>query len=47
MYKNSSGDEIVNVNYYAVQCARKLPELAEITQNNAITPFKVIERHRF
>ena len=24
------------------QCARKLPEFAEITQNNAITPFKVI-----
>ena len=29
------------------QCARKLPEFAEITQNNAITPFKVIQGHRF
>jgi len=26
---------------------RKLPEFAEITQNNAITPFKVIQGHRF
>jgi len=25
------------------QCSRKLPEFAEITQNNAITPFKVIQ----
>ena len=25
------------------QCTRKLPEFAEITQNNAIPPFKVIE----
>jgi len=25
-----------------MQCARKLPEFAEITQNNDITPFKVI-----
>jgi len=30
-----------------MQCARKLPEFAEITQNNAITPFKVIQGHRF
>ena len=30
--KNSSGDEIANVNFYAV--CRKLPEFAEITQNN-------------
>ena len=28
MYKNSSGDEIANVNVYAV------PDFAEITQNN-------------
>jgi len=28
-------------------CARKLPEFAEITQNNAITPSKVIQGHRF
>jgi len=27
-------------------CSRKLPEFAEITQNNAITPFKVIQGHR-
>jgi len=26
-----------------MQCARKLSEFAEITQNNAITPFKVIQ----
>ena len=44
--KNSSGDEIANVNFYAVR-PRKLPEFAEITQNNAITPFKVIQGHRF
>jgi len=25
------------------QCARKLPEFAEIIQNNAITPFKVTD----
>ena len=41
--KNSSGDEIANVNFYAV--CRKLPEFAEMTQNNAITPFKVIQGH--
>ena len=29
------------------QCAWKLPEFAEIMQNNAITPFKVIQGHRF
>jgi len=27
--------------------SRTLPEFAEITQNNAITPFKVIQGHRF
>jgi len=36
--KNSSGDKIANV---------KLPEFAEITQNNAIMPFKAIQGHRF
>ena len=41
--KNSSADDIANVNFYAV--GRKLPEFAEITQNNAITPFKVIQGH--
>jgi len=30
-----------------IKCARKLPEFAEITQNNASTPFKVIQNHRF
>jgi len=44
--KNSSGDEIANVNFYAVR-----PEATQIcwkkTQNNAITPFKVIQGHRF
>jgi len=29
-----------------MQCARKLAEFAEITQNNHITPFKVIQGHR-
>ena len=29
------------------QCARKLPEFAEITQNNGIMSFKVIQGHRF
>ena len=32
-YKNSSGDEIANVNFYAVRPG-KLPEFAAITQNN-------------
>jgi len=40
--KKSSGDEIANVRTFT-QCARKLPEFAEITQNNAITPFKVTD----
>jgi len=43
--KNSSGDEIANVNF--THCARKLPEFADITQNNAIMPFKVIQGHQF
>jgi len=30
-----------------MQCARKLPEFAEITQNNAITPFMVIQGQQF
>jgi len=34
------------VNFYGV-VRRKLPEFAEMTQNNPITPFKVIEGHRF
>ena len=32
--KNSLGDEIANVNFYAVRPGIKLPEFAEITQNN-------------
>ena len=36
-YKNSSGDEIANVNFYAVR--PELPDFAEITQHNAITTF--------
>jgi len=36
--KNSSGDEIANVNFYAV-----CPEAARIRWNNAITPFKVTD----
>jgi len=43
--KNSSGDDIPNVNFYAVR--PDLPEFADITQNNAIAPFKVIQGHRF
>ena len=30
--KNSAGDEIANMNFYAVR-PRKLPKFAEITQN--------------
>jgi len=40
--KNSSGDEIANVNFYAV-----LPDGTRIRRNDAITPFKVIQGHRF
>jgi len=29
------------------QCALKATEVAEITQKTAITPFKVIQGHRF
>jgi len=29
------------------QCALKATEVAEITQNMAITPFKVIQGHQF
>ena len=43
--KNSSVDEIASVNFYAER--PKIPEIAETTQNNAITPFKVIQGHRF
>jgi len=42
VYKNSSVDEIANVNFYAVR-----PEATRIRCNNAITPFKVIQGHRF
>jgi len=45
--KNSSGDEIANVNFYAMhQEATRNGEIAEIMQNNTITPFKVIQGHR-
>ena len=40
LYKNSSGDQIANVNF--TQCARKLPEFAEITQNNG---HYAVQRH--
>ena len=44
--KKSSGDEFANVNFYAVR-----PEATRIRWNNAkitaITPFKVIQDHRF
>jgi len=43
--KNSSGNEIANVNFYAVR--PEATDFAEITQNNAITPFKLIQGHRF
>jgi len=36
--KNSSGDEIANVNFYAVR-----PETTRIRWNNAIMPFKVTD----
>jgi len=41
--KNSSGDEIENVNVYAVRSEAT----RNIRWNNAITPFKVIKGHRF
>ena len=44
--KNSSVDEIANVNFYAVRPEDTL-EFTETTQNNAITPYKVIQGHRF
>ena len=44
--KNSSGDEIANVNFSAVR-PEGIREFGEITQNNAITPFNVIQGHRF
>jgi len=40
--KNSSGDEIANMNFYAVRHPKSLK-----TQNNSITPFKVIQGYRF
>ena len=40
--KNSSGDGIANVNFYAVR-PKAIPEFDEITQNNAIAPFKVTD----
>jgi len=40
--KNSSWDEIANLNFYAV-----CPEATWIRWNNAIMPFKVIQGHRF
>ena len=33
IYKNSSGDQIANVNFYTVR-PEAIPEFAEITQNN-------------
>jgi len=40
--KNSSGDEIANVNF--TQCARKLRECAEITPNNG---HYTVQGHQF
>jgi len=45
--KNSSGDEIANVNFYALCPEATRIRWRKITQNNAITPFKVIQGHRF
>ena len=55
--RNSSGDEIANVNFFYhttssttfTQCAPEATEFFEIpaTQNKAITLFKVIQGHRF
>jgi len=44
LYKNSPGDYIANVNFYAVR-----PEATRIRWNNAIliTPLKVVQGHRF
>ena len=50
LYMNSSGDEIPNVNFYAVR-PEAIPEFVEITQNNPFTEFtlqfKIIQGHRF
>jgi len=52
--RNSSGDEIANVNFFATtssttftQCAPEATEFGEITQNKGHCPFKVIQGHRF
>ena len=45
IYQNSSGDKTANVNFFAVRPA-EATEFGEITQR-AITPFKVIQGHRF
>jgi len=47
IYKNSSGDEIANVNFYAVRPEATRIRWNKLTQNNAITPFKAIQGHRF
>jgi len=43
--KNSSGDEIVNVNFYAVR--PEATKFAEIMQNNGHYGFNVTQGHRF
>jgi len=47
--KNSSGDEIVNVNFYAQYAVRtgSYPNSLKYGKITAITPFKVIQGHRF
>ena len=52
--RNSSEDQTANVNFFtttpttiSTQCAPEATEFGEITQNIAITPFKVTQGHRF
>ena len=45
-YKNSSGDEIANVNFYAVRPG-SYPNSLKQGKITAITPFKVTRGHRF
>jgi len=46
MNKNSSGDEIANVNFYAVRHG-SYPNSPKYRKITAITPFKVIQGQRF
>ena len=46
-YNSRTHEEMRYWTWTFIQCAQKLLEFAEITQITAITPFKVIQGHRF